>query len=404
MRYRDLGIQTRRELPAKARTDGEALLVRAGYISGDGETTALGNRALDRMASLAEATDDLFGACDIACIRMEDGRIVVAMAHGALDGLHCPACGYAAEHDLARFRKATFPTEAPLPLQMVSTPDCDTIDSLASFLGVPAAKTAKALMFMRTADNSFVFALIRGDMQLSPAKLRRLGGEIELASSEQIRQAGAIPGYASPIGLKEGQIVVDDVIPQTANLVVGANEAGFHFINANCGRDFLADAVVDLALAQEGDPCPACASTLHPMRALVLADEGGHHFSSLLWAAAETHRDPKGLVLPPVIAPFQVHLVQLPSKEIDTRAAADQLYGDLMDAEISVLYDDRDERAGVKFNDADLIGCPIRITLGEKNLRAGMVECKARDQDLVQILPIGAVPTLIRKVLDAPHA
>jgi prolyl-tRNA synthetase len=281
-----------------------------------------------------------------------------------------------------------------LSIEKIATPDCNTIESLANFLNIPKEKTAKALMYTRVSDGRFVFVVVRGDMQMSEAKLKAQVGEIRLATAEEIVGAGAAPGYASAIGLsKEALIVVDDLIPQSQNLVAGANEAGYHLLNTNYGRDYSAEIVADLIQAQAGDTCAICGNPLSVLSAIVLTNE----FGNILLALAETHHDDKGLTLPHPAAPFDVYLMHVPGREMDTRAKAEELYNELQNAGVSVLFDDRDERAGVKFNDADLIGCPLRVTVGEKALKEGMVELKPRTAKENQLVPVD-------RILDQIHS
>jgi prolyl-tRNA synthetase len=265
-------------------------------------------------------------------------------------------------------------------LEKILTPDCNTIEALANFLGIPKAKTAKALMFTRLDDNKFIFIVVRGDLQLSEAKLKQQIGDIRPATAAEIERSGAAAGYASPIGLKEVLIIVDDLIPQSQNLVAGANETGYHLKNTNYGRDYSAEIVADLVQAEAGDPCSNCGNPLSVTSVIDLTTRKEFHFENILLALAETHHDNKGLTLPHTAAPFDLYLMHIPGKEMDTRAKAEEIYNALQNAGISVLFDDREERAGVKFNDADLIGCPIRVTLGEKNLKEGMVELKPRKE------------------------
>ncbi len=297
-----------------------------------------------------------------------------------MEVIHCPSCGYTSRREIAQFKKVPFSKEEQVPIEKVLTPDCHTIESLANFLGVPKEKTAKALMFTRLADGKFIFVVVRGDMQLSEVKLKKLIGDFRLATSEEIAKAGAAAGYASSIGLKDALIVVDDLIPQSPNLVAGANEAGYHLKNTNYGRDYTAEIVADVVMANAGDPCLNCGSKLDLVNAELLAEGNDYQFENILYALAETHHDDKGLTFPKSVAPFDVYLMNVPGKEMDTRSKAEEIYNMLQNAGISVLFDDRDERAGVKFNDADLIGCPIRITVGEKNLKEGMVELKPRKE------------------------
>ncbi len=380
MHYRDLHIQTQREAPNNARTEGFAFLVRAGYITRESQTLPLGELAINRLKTLAsESKDDFFGRLSLPVLTAEDDTYF-STPTGAIEIIHCTNCHYTARADLAAFKKTAWPTEEPRPLEKVYTPDCNTIESLANFLNIPKEKTAKALMFTRIVDNKLVFVVVRGDMTLSEAKLWRVAGGVRLATPEEIASAGAAAGYASPVGLRDALIVVDDLVPQSSNLAAGANEAGYHLLNTNCGRDYTPDLVADLALAGAGDACPNCGGPLSVENADLMATRGEVRYEAVLSALAEVHHDDKGLTLPPSAAPFDVYLMHVPGKEMDTRAGAEEIYNQLQDAGITVLFDDRDERAGVKFNDADLIGCPIRITVGEKNLKEGMVELKPRKE------------------------
>jgi len=399
MKYSALRIQTQRHNPSQARTPGLALLVRANYLTRAGQVTTLGQITLERLRALAQTQPEtFFERLALPVIRSREEEVFFRLAGGGDEVLQCPSCGYAARRESARFQKTAWPAEAPLPLEKVFTPDCNTIEALTNFLNIPAARTAKALMFTRLSDGQFVFVVLRGDRQLSEAKLKALLGAVRPASGDEIRRAGAAAGYASPIGLKEALIVVDDLIPRSANLVAGANQDGYHWKNVNHGRDYRAEIVTDLALASEDDPCPDCA---HPMRLLetsLLADRQGFRFDAILLALAEVYHDEKGLTLPRGLAPFEAYLLHVPGKELDTRQAAEEVYRTLQKAGVAVLFDDRDERAGVKFNDADLIGCPVRITVGEKNWREGMVELKPRTAKDSERLP---VPALANKLIQA---
>jgi prolyl-tRNA synthetase len=222
------------------------------------------------------------------------------------------------------------------------------------------------------------------------------------ATDEEIRATGATPGYASPIGLSGVTVVVDEAVPASPNLVAGANDAGYHLLNTNIGRDYEATLITDLAAAGDGDACINCGQPLYTSRgvevgnifklgtrysaainATFLAADGtekpivmgsyGIGSGRLLACVAEEHHDDKGLLWPITIAPYQVHLVALGETE-----TADRVYDALLKAGIEVLYDDREESPGVKFNDADLIGIPLRVTAGGKGLERGVVEMKPR--------------------------
>ncbi|HMR98740.1 MAG TPA: YbaK/EbsC family protein [Anaerolineales bacterium] len=377
MKYRDLQIQTQREAPNNARTEGFAFLVRAGYLTRENVLTKLGEYAINHLRETANESLRLLPTIG------NERESFFSIPTGDIEIAHCANCKYTERIEFARFAKSIETSHAaPLPLEKVETPYCNTIESLANFLNISKEQTAKALMYTRVSDNKFVFVVVRGDMQLSEAKLKAQVGDVRAARAEEIVSVGAVAGYASAVGLalsrveglRDALIVVDDLIPQSPNLVAGANEAGFHLKNTNYGRDYSAEIVADLVQAQGGDACVNCGNPLSVLSAIRLND----NFENILLALAETHHDEKGLTLPHPAAPFDVYLMHIPGKELDTRAKAEEIYNSLKEASFSVLFDDRDERAGVKFNDADLIGCPIRVTVGEKGLKANAVEVKSR--------------------------
>ncbi len=382
MRYAQIPIQTHREHPAHARSAGQGFLIRAGYVSHSGDLLPLGQLALQRLRDLSTQKTSFIFHLSLSLFGKSD--IFYPIEVGDTEILHCPGCGFAARLELAPVKKTVFAAEPPAALQKVLTPDCPTIESLAAFLGIPQQKTAKALMFVRKSDNQFVFVVIRGDLTLSEAKLNALVGETRLATEDEIRAVGAVPGYASPLGVKDALVVVDDLIPGSPNLVAGANETGYHVKNVNYGRDYTADLVADLTLASPGDSCANCETPLEGHKAWLLASDGAFDYENILSALAETHHDEKGLTLPASAAPFDVYLMHVPGKTLDTLPAAEKLYRTLTESGLSVLFDDRNDRAGVKFNDADLIGCPIRITVGERGLQNQMVELKKRTASEVQ--------------------
>jgi prolyl-tRNA synthetase len=337
--------------------------------------------------------------------------------------LVCDSCGYSANREIARFQKPAAAQESPLPLEKVATPSTTTIDSLAALLKIPQAKTAKAVFLMATMLDGveryekFVFAVVRGDMDLNEVKLSNAvkANALRPATEAEIRAIGAVPGYGSPVGVHDCLIVVDDAVAQSPNLVAGANEDGYHLLNVNYGRDYQADAVADIVSAKAGDACPVCGHALKVVRGVevgnifklgtryteiagatfidaegeakpVIMGSYGIGVGRLLACVAEAHHDEDGLNWPLSIAPYHVHLVMLPGGE-DT---AERLYAALQAAGIDVLYDERDERAGVKFKDADLIGLPVRLTVGERSLQSGGVELKRRDLKERRIVALGS--------------
>lgn len=386
MKYTDLKIQTQREFPNNARTQGFGWLVRAGYLTRENELLPLGEQAIARLQKLS-AKPEFFSLLAVPTM-VNDRETHFPLSTGDVEVAHCQSCKYTERIELAQFKKTPLPREEELPLEKVLTPDCHTIEALANFLNIPKEKTAKALMYTRVVDGKFVFVVVRGDMTLSEAKLRNAVGEIKLADAESIQRSGAEAGFASPIGLKDTLIVVDELIPQSQNLVAGANEAEHHLKNTNYGRDYAAEVVTDLVLSQKGDACANCGNPLLVQSSIKLATRSEFDFKNILSALAETHHDDKGLTLPLSASPFDVYLMHVPGKTMDAAAKAEEIYNALQSVGVSILFDNRDERAGVKFNDADLIGCPVRVTVGEKALQNGMVELKPRKEKENQLVPL----------------
>jgi prolyl-tRNA synthetase len=377
--------------------------------------------------------------------------------------LLCDQCGYAANREVAAFRKPAPPAEALLPVEKVATPHCKTIAELAAFLNVPESRTAKAVFFVAEGQKvrgseeqkvgeatssappsssqflsaPLLFAITRGDMEVNETKLRQAIGATALrpATEEEIRAVGAEPGYGSPVGVRGARIVVDDLAAASPNLVAGANQEGYHLLNVTCGRDYTPDLVADITAARGGEPCPTCASPLAAERGVevgnifklgtrysvalgalyddpqgvkrpIVMGSYGIGVGRLLATVAETHHDDAGLVWPASIAPFQVHLVVLPRPGKSgpaPLAAAEQLYADLRAAGIEVLYDDREEASpGVKFNDADLIGLPLRITVSARSLEQGGVELKRRQEAERRIVALPELLATLRQELSSP--
>jgi prolyl-tRNA synthetase len=333
----------------------------------------------------------------------------------------CDSCGYAANRQVATFQKPDPPAEAPLPLEPVATPETPTIAALAALLGISAARTAKATFFM--AGERLIFAVVRGDMEVNETKLANAIGATELrpATPADLTSTGIVPGYASPIGVTGATIVLDDLVARSPNLVAGANRPGYHLRNTNYPRDYTADLVTDIAAAYVGAPCPRCATPLRLARGVEIGNtfKLGTRYSAALGATfldhtgqthaivmgcygigvgrlmaciAELHRDEQGLIWPATVAPFDVYLVGLDLTDATIRAAADDLYTRLQAAGLAVLYDDRDERAGVKFNDADLLGLPLRLTLGRRAHQQGVVELRLRATGETHLVPLTAAP------------
>ena len=210
MKYRDLQIQTQREAPNNARTEGFSFLVRAGYLTRENLPTKLGEYTLDHLRKLSDKS--LLSLSTIG----NENETFFPIASGDIEVAHCPSCKYTERLEFARFAKTALPQEEQLPVERIATPDCNTIESLANLLNIPKEKTAKALMYTRVSDGKFIFIVVRGDMQLSEAKLKAQVGDVRAARAEEIVSAGAAAGYASAIGLKDALILVDDLSPSFA--------------------------------------------------------------------------------------------------------------------------------------------------------------------------------------------
>lgn len=323
----------------------------------------------------------------------------------------CDACSYAASDEKALLRPLDAPDEAELPLEKVSTPHTSTIALLAEFLKIPVEKTIKAVAY-QTEEDVLVLAFLRGDHEVNEVKLANAvpgARELRMADEAAIRAAGGCPGFMSPIGIKEGtHIVVDETAMRMKNAVSGANEQDYHYTNVNPVRDFAHVTVADIRLVAEGDLCPACGEGhLHisrgieagqifalgtkyseAMQANFLDVDGklkplqmgcyGIGVGRTMAAAIEQNHDEHGIIWPRAIAPYEVVVVAVNAKVEEQLAYAEEIYEELRAAGIDVLLDDRRERAGVKFNDCDLIGYPVRIAIGPKTIENGSIEVKLR--------------------------
>jgi prolyl-tRNA synthetase len=326
-----------------------------------------------------------------------------------------PDGAYRANREVAVSR-LTYDQSEPLPLTKVPTPACQSIEEVAALLKVPASQTGKAV-FYKDGDGRLVFVCIRGDIEVNEAKLRKTlqCADLTFAPDELIKASGAVPGYASLLGLdlSRTRVVADPSFTESSNLVVGANEAGCHCLNFNFRRDLDAAArsavqVADIATVREGDPCPVTGQPLRQLKGIEVGNifQLGTKYSARMGctyldqdgkakpmimgcygigvgramaAVIEQCHDDYGPVWPMSIAPFQVHLTGLNHNQPEVSQACQKLYDDLRQRGIEVLYDDRGEKAGFAFADADLIGCPLRVVISPKTMAAGLVEFKRRD-------------------------
>jgi prolyl-tRNA synthetase len=315
---------------------------------------------------------------------------------------------YAANLERAETLPPSDTDTAPLlPLTAIDTPHRRTVEEVTTFLGITPRQLVKTLLYRAGTDT--VAVLIRGDHEVNEVKLARLlkVTDVVLADAETVQQVTGAPlGFAGPVGLNHTRVLADHAVKGMTNVVIGANKADTHYQNANLGRDFTVEQFADLRNAQTGDPSPRGPGVLtlakgievgqvfllgtkysRKMNAAVLDDQGKERLAIMgcygigvgrtAAAAIEQHHDEKGIIWPFPIAPFHVHLLTVSQSEKTSEAAA-RLYADLLAEGIEVLWDDRADRAGVKFNDADLIGAPFQIVIGDKGLADGVMEIKVR--------------------------
>jgi prolyl-tRNA synthetase len=312
-----------------------------------------------------------------------------------------------------------------LPQEEVATPGIITIEALANFLGIAKSETIKAVFY--AADGELVFVAIRGDLEVNEVKLKNALGchELRLATEEEVAEAGLVAGSASPMSLSGIKRVADPSITLGANFVAGANKPDTHIRNVNYPRDFAIDLMVDIATAQAGEGCPRCGAKLLTTRGI----EVGHVFKlgtffserigatfldrngterpilmgcygiglgRLLAAAIEQNHDEKGIIWPTPIAPYQVHLCPLSMGNEEVASAAERLYLDLAAEGLEVLFDDRAESPGVKLNDADLLGMPLRVLLSPRSLKSASVEVKQRREKEAALMPLEGVSARLK--------
>ncbi len=391
---------------------------------------------------MLEAYKNIFRRCGLPSLVVEadsgaiggkDSHEFILIAESGEDQVvQCHKCGFAANLERAASVKPPQEQEEPLSLEEVATPGVGTIEALAKFLGVPESKTLKAVFY--SADGQVVFVVIRGDLEVNEVKLKNLLGcaDLRLSTSEEVKEAGLVAGSASPIGITDLKRIADDSIKIGCNFVVGANKPDTHLKNANYPRDFQVDVIEDIAQAQEGHGCPQCSNPLSITRGI----EVGHIFKlgtffseslgayyldqdgaqkpilmgcygigvgRLMAAAIEQNHDDKGIVWPAPIAPYQVHICAISVDKPEVASAADALYSRLQAEGLEVLYDDRLESPGVKFNDADLLGIPIRLVISPRTLKEGSVEFKERADDASRLVGLEEMAQSIRSTLDSPR-
>jgi prolyl-tRNA synthetase len=366
---------------------------------------------------------------DSGAIGGKDSREFMALVESGEDGIiYCSSCSYAANVEKAVGVKEKVDGGDHLPVEEVATPGAATIEEVAAFLKVPANRTLKAVFYI--ADGALVFVVIRGDLAVNETKLRnqlQVPG-LRLATEAEVIAAGIVAGAASPVGLKGFRVVADDSVASGANFIAGGNKVYTHLKNVNFPRDFQADIVADIASARPGDKCPACGGALSFARGIELGhifklgttysvkfeasfvDEKGASrpivmgcyglgLGRLMAAVVELNHDDRGIVWPVSVAPYHVYLCPLYKEGSPVAEVGDKLYNDLENAGIEVLFDDREESPGVKFNDADLLGIPFRVTVSPRTLEKNGVELKKRSQKESEIVPLSEISARLKMLI-----
>ena len=379
---------------------------------------------------MLQAYRNIYARCGLPTIMVEadSGAIggkdshefMVIAESGEDEVIHCPACKYAANVEKAQSIKTNIDNGEPLPMEEVATPGMATIEEVSGFLKVPTSHTLKAVFYI--ADGEMVFAVIRGDLEANEVKLKNVlhCAELRLATEAEVTGAGIVAGAASPVGLRGIRVIADDSVSSGTNFVAGGNKPDTHMRNVNYPRDFTADIVADIARARAGQGCPKCGGKLsstfgievghvfklgtffsEKLGALFIDDRGVSHpivmgcygigIGRLLAAAIEQSHDDKGIIWPLPIAPYHVYLCSLYREGSPVAEVAEKLYAELEAAGLEVLFDDRDESPGIKFNDADLLGIPLRVTVSPRTLQNDSVELKWRSQPESELVPLEGI-------------
>jgi len=394
-------------------------------------------------AKMLQAYKNIYDRCGLPSLLVEadSGAIggkeshefMVVTEGGEDEIIYCNSCQYAANVEKAESKKSKIKTGKPLPREEVATPGAGTIEQVADFLKIPKSHTLKAVFYI--ADGKLVFIVIRGDIGVNEVKLKNALGcfDLRLATEVEVIKAGIVAGAASPIGIKGIKIIADDSITSGTNFVAGANKPETHFRNVNYPRDFKADLVTDIAQARAGDGCPRCKGKLLSTRgievghvfklgtflseklgALFIDQNGTSHpiimgcygigLDRLLAAAIEHNHDDKGIIWPLSIAPYQVYLCPLYQENKKVEAVAEKLYAKLEAEGLEVLFDDRRESPGVKFNDADLLGIPIRVTISPRTLEKNSVEIKKRSEKEAELVPLDGIMAKLKEMVTESNS
>lgn len=385
---------------------------------------------------LREAIDRALGRIGLMAVQAEAGAggcqahsFLIESAVGESELCQCAACGYAATGDRAELAAILAASEPAKELNLVCTPNCKTMEEVAEFLGFEPDHAIKTLAY--SSDKGPVLALVRGDHEVNETKVKNAlhCRYLMMADEETLGQIGSTGGYIGPIGIKNAQVIADHTVMKMVNTECGGNLLDHHYVNVKPGRDFVPHAVADIRKMKQGDPCPQCGAPVGVRPAIevgriaavdaaaatkaglqyidadgaekpVQLAEGSVNLSRILAAIAELYHDDSGLAWPAAAAPFQILIVPVNTKDAAQRELAATLERELELVGYDVLLDDREERAGIKFTDADLIGYPLRLTIGPKSLAQNAVECKVRRSGEVKLIPMANYMEEIKVMLQ----
>lgn len=379
--------------------------------------------------AMYDAYTNVFNRCGLTFrpVEADSGAIGGSGSHefmviaesGEAEIVYCTQCDYAANVEKAEMHVIEAADEAMLEKAEVETPNCKTIADVCAFLNLPVEKSAKAVAYK--SEKGLILCFVRGDHEVNEVKVINTCGvlEVEMADESMLVEAGTCGGYMGPVGIdpEKVMVVVDHSVMQMHNFCCGANKEGYHLVNVNSGRDFTPTFVADIRLIQEGDPCPHCGGKVAKARGIEVGqvfklftkysaamnctflDENGKEnpmvmgcygigVSRTMAACIEQNNDKDGMIWPVAIAPYEVLVVPVNTKDEASTAKAEEIYETLKKAGVEAVIDDRNERPGVKFKDADLIGYPLRVVVGPKTLAEGNIEVKARRTGEVTMLPV----------------
>lgn len=379
--------------------------------------------------TMYDAYTNVFNRCGLTFrpVEADSGAIGGSGSHefmviaesGEAEIVYCTECDYAANVEKAEMHVIEAADEAALERAEVETPNCKSIADVCAFLNMPVEKSVKAVAYK--SEKGLILCFVRGDHEVNEVKVINTCDvlEVEMADENLLVENGTCGGYMGPVGIdpEKVMVVVDHSVMQMHNFCCGANKEGYHMINVNPGRDFTPTFVADIRLIQEGDPCPHCGGKVSKARGIEVGqvfklftkysaamnctflDENGKEnpmvmgcygigVSRTMAACIEQNNDKDGMIWPVAIAPYEVLVVPVNTKDEASTAKAEEIYEVLKKAGVEAVIDDRNERPGVKFKDADLIGYPLRVVVGPKTLAEGNIEVKARRTGEVAMLPV----------------